>query len=95
LKQDDLNTALELKPFAILSNDYESLQAALLDGKPVSPASPFGCSVGALARQLRGAAPRGDLSKKDVAARKNAAPWLRFLRTKSKSKSRLRKYSDE
>ena len=52
LKREDVKTALALQPFAILCNDYEVIQAALLDGKPVPPGSRFGASVQALCRQL-------------------------------------------
>src|SRR5690242_3640074 len=53
LKRDDLKTALGLEPFAALSNDYEVMQAALLDGKPAPAGSRFGASVHALCAQLR------------------------------------------
>jgi pilus assembly protein CpaE len=52
LSREDVKTALALPPFAILANDYEVIQAALLDGKPVPPGSRFGASVQALCRQL-------------------------------------------
>jgi pilus assembly protein CpaE len=60
LKRDDVKTALGVEPYAVLSNDYETLQQALLDGRPAPPGSRFTESVEALGRQLqnRGAAVR-------------------------------------
>jgi Flp pilus assembly CpaE family ATPase len=52
LKRDDVKTALGVEPFATLSNDYEVMQAALLDGKPAPTGSRFAASVGALCAQL-------------------------------------------
>ncbi len=58
LKREDVKTALSLDPFATLCNDYEGIQAALLDGKPVPQSSRFGASVQALCGQLgHGSAP--------------------------------------
>jgi pilus assembly protein CpaE len=52
LKRDDVKTALGVEPFATLSNDYEVMQVALLDGKPAPTGSRFAASVGALCAQL-------------------------------------------
>src|ERR1019366_3604598 len=52
LNREDVKTALALEPFAVLSNDYEVIQAALLEGKPAPPGSRFGASVQALCRHL-------------------------------------------
>ena len=65
LKREEVNTALAMQPFAILCNDYEVIQAALLDGKPVPPDSRFGASVQALCRQL---------SHKSAPGKKRRAP---------------------
>ena len=54
INRDDLKTALQIEPFAILGNDYESMQTALLEGKPAPPDSRFGIGIQALSRQLRG-----------------------------------------
>jgi pilus assembly protein CpaE len=54
LKRDDLKAALHLEPYAVLSNDYETVQEALLDGKPAAAGSRFRSSILALARQLQG-----------------------------------------
>jgi len=52
LKRTDVKTVLAQEPFAILSNDYAAIQAALLDGRPVPPDSGYGESVRRLCRQL-------------------------------------------
>jgi len=61
LKREDVQTALKLEPWALLSNDYEGVQAALLEGKPVSPGSYFGRSLRAAADRLMG---KGEAPKK-------------------------------
>jgi Flp pilus assembly CpaE family ATPase len=71
LKRDDVKTALGVEPFASLSNDYEVMQAALLDGKPAPPGSRFGVSVAALCAQL------SDQPK--VAAAKTEISWITSL----------------
>lgn len=55
-----MQSALKLEPWALLSNDYEGVQAALLEGKPVAPGSYFGRSMHALCERLMGkeAAPK-------------------------------------
>ena len=62
LKREDVKTALGLEPFAILANDYDVMQAALLDGKPAPAGSRFAASVHALAAQLgeKSPAPKAD-----------------------------------
>jgi Flp pilus assembly CpaE family ATPase len=54
LKRDDVERALQVAPYALLSNDYEAVQRGVLEGRPVSPASHFGRSVHALREQLLG-----------------------------------------
>jgi pilus assembly protein CpaE len=56
LKRDDLKTALQMEPFAVLSNDYDLMQDALLDGKPVSSKSRFRSGIHTLCEQLQGRA---------------------------------------
>jgi pilus assembly protein CpaE len=60
LKREDVKTALRVEPFAILTNDYELLQTAVLEGKPAPAASRYGAAVHALSLALRGrpASPR-------------------------------------
>jgi Flp pilus assembly CpaE family ATPase len=69
LKSDDVKTALAVQPFAILCNEYEAIQTALLEGKPVPAGSRYGASVQALCRQL---------SNKSDPVRKNES-WLTSL----------------
>lgn len=57
LKRDDVRAALQVEPFATLSNDYELLQTALLEGRPAPAGSRFAAGVRALAGALRGAVP--------------------------------------
>ena len=52
LPLEDLKAALSVEPFAVLSNDYQTIQTALLNGKPAPAASRFGAGVLALYRQL-------------------------------------------
>jgi Flp pilus assembly CpaE family ATPase len=52
LKRDDVKTALGVEPFATLANDYEVMQAAMLDGKPAAAGSRFAAGVQALAERL-------------------------------------------
>lgn len=69
LNRDDLKAALHLEPYAVLSNDYDTVQEALLDGKPAAAGSRFRSSIAALALQLQG---------KPAADQKSAA-WRGFL----------------
>jgi pilus assembly protein CpaE len=54
LKSGEVETALKLEPYALLANDYESLQAAVLEGKPCEAGSRIGRSIQALASKLSG-----------------------------------------
>ncbi|MBZ5617168.1 MAG: hypothetical protein LAQ69_00345 [Acidobacteriia bacterium] len=54
LKREDVQTALRLEPYALLSNDYEAVQAAVLDGKPVASESYLGRSINALTERMLG-----------------------------------------
>src|SRR3954451_13435520 len=54
LKREDVRTALQVEPFAVLSNDYDLLQAAILEGKTAPPGSRFGAGVQELSLRLRG-----------------------------------------
>jgi pilus assembly protein CpaE len=55
LKVEDVETALKLAPYALLSNDYEAVQRGVLEGEPVPPGSHFGRSVRGLGERLLGA----------------------------------------
>jgi pilus assembly protein CpaE len=57
LSREDVRQALELEPFANLSNDYETLQHALVEGRPAPAGSRYRSSVKALCRELIGEAP--------------------------------------
>ena len=54
LKRDDVERALKVAPYALLSNDYDAVQHSVLEGKPVSPASHYGRSVHDLGQRLLG-----------------------------------------
>ena len=69
LKREDVQKALSLDPFATLCNDYETIQSALLEGRPAPPGSRFSDSVQALCRQLQ---------DKPSPAKKNGS-WLSSL----------------
>ncbi len=69
LKREDIQSALHLEPYALLSSDYELVQDALLEGKPVASRSKFRSSIQALSRQLNGEKP---LEKKQ-------ASWMERL----------------
>lgn len=77
LRRDDVKTALGVDPFALLANDYEVLQQALLDGRPAPAHTRFTASVDALCRQLRPAPPEPPAS----------ASWLSLLRPRRKAVS--------
>ena len=52
LQRDDVKTALNMEPYAALENDYEVLQAAVLEGRLAPSASRYGASVRSLCRQM-------------------------------------------
>ncbi len=54
LKREDVERALKLRPYALLSNDYEAVQKAVLEGRPVPPGSHYGRSVHDLGQRLLG-----------------------------------------
>ncbi len=77
LKHSDVQKALGVEPYAILANDYDELQAALLEGLPARMGSRFAVSVAALCRQLR---------NREGEARKNGS-WLSILRSHGRAAS--------
>ena len=70
LKREDVKTALGVEPYAILANDYEELQGALLEGMPARRGSRFAASVEELC---------GQLLHRPPAVRKSGQ-WLSLLR---------------
>jgi len=54
LKLEDFKTALRLTPFALLSNDYDALQDAVLEGRPAPVGTRFGRSIRELAARIKG-----------------------------------------
>jgi pilus assembly protein CpaE len=52
LSREDSEEALGKSIFAVLPRDTEALRRALMEGRPAAPASRFGKSLAALARQL-------------------------------------------
>jgi len=73
LKRDEVETALKLEPFALLANEYELVQEAVLEGRPMASNSRFGRSIHALAGRLIG---------KTAPARKRSA-WFGLLPSRS------------
>ena len=69
LQRDDVTAALSMKPFAALSNDYEVLQSAVLEGRPAPPASRYGASIQELSRLL---------TRKSMPAKRSES-WLSSL----------------
>jgi pilus assembly protein CpaE len=72
LSREDMRQALDMEPFANLSNDYEVLQHALVEGRPAPAGSRYRSSVKALCRELTGEAP----------APPESWGWLRGIRRK-------------
>lgn len=54
LKREDVERALKVAPYAVLSNDYEAVQKGVLEGRPVAPGSHYGRSVHDLGQHLLG-----------------------------------------
>lgn len=52
LSKDVIGTALHTDIFHLMPADYESIQRALMDGKPLAPTTNFGKSIAALAERL-------------------------------------------
>jgi pilus assembly protein CpaE len=55
LSKDVIGAALHLDLFYIMPSDYEAIQKALMEGKPLGPTTTFGKSVAGLAERLAGA----------------------------------------
>ncbi|MEO5926818.1 MAG: AAA family ATPase [Bryobacteraceae bacterium] len=54
LNRDVIGTALHTEVFETIPSDYDAVQAALMEGKPVPPTTPFGKGVAQLASRLGG-----------------------------------------
>jgi pilus assembly protein CpaE len=54
LSREVIETALHMDVFHVIPSDYEAIQAAILEGKPVPPNSPFGKAIVALTEMLAG-----------------------------------------
>jgi len=54
MKREDVETALKLAPYAVLSNDYAALQNAVLEGKAAARSTQFGRSIHELTEHLLG-----------------------------------------
>jgi Flp pilus assembly CpaE family ATPase len=59
LKREDVRTALDLEAFVVLGNDYDAVQNAILEGKPVAKGTPFSRAASSLASALCGEASAG------------------------------------
>jgi pilus assembly protein CpaE len=73
LKAEDVRSALAVEPYALLDDDWATLQTALLEGRPAPLSSRFSSGVEALCRQLRNPA------EPAASGRKNGS-WLSILR---------------
>jgi pilus assembly protein CpaE len=54
LKREEVQSALKLEPYALLANEYEVVQQAVLEGKPVGPGTRFERGLRALTARLTG-----------------------------------------
>ena len=64
LNQDTIETALHTEVFHVVPSDYEAVQRALVEGKPIAPTTSFGKSLAALAEQLAGKPEKETTEKK-------------------------------
>jgi len=54
LSRESIATALRTDIYHVIPNDYDAIQRALIDGKPVAPGTSLGKSISGLAEQLAG-----------------------------------------
>ena len=64
LNRDMIGTALHAEVFDTLPSDYDAVQKALMDGKPVQSGTPLGKSLTALTNRLAGPSEKPSLEKK-------------------------------
>lgn len=83
LKREDVLGALGVEPYAVLSDDWATLQLAVLDGRPAPASSRFAAAIETLCRQLRN---QGGPENPGASERKNES-WLSILRHWSKVES--------
>jgi pilus assembly protein CpaE len=58
LSRESIATALHTDIYHVIPNDYEALQRALIDGKPVPPGTNLGKSISGLVEHLAGSEPQ-------------------------------------
>lgn len=63
LSRDVIGTALHTEVFETLPSDYDAVQRALLDGKPIPSSTAFGKAIGQMAARLAGPAKNGPHKK--------------------------------
>jgi pilus assembly protein CpaE len=71
LSKDAISAALHTDVFQIIPSDYESVQRALVEGKPINGSSAFGKSLTDLAERLRG---EKELADAEASAGKKPKP---------------------
>ena len=54
LKREEVQSALKLEPYVLLANEYEVVQQAVLEGKPVGPGTRFERGLRSLTARLTG-----------------------------------------
>ena len=68
LNQEAIETALHIDVFHVIPSDYDAVQKALVEGKPVAASSGFGKSLIALSDRMAG--------KKKPEAKKKSSSWV-------------------
>lgn len=71
IKREDVRTVLKVEPLAALSNDYQAVQSAILEGRPIPETVAFSRSVATMARTL--------CQTPAPASSPKANGWLSFL----------------
>ncbi len=72
IKREDVRTVLQLDPITALANDYQAIQRAILEGRPLPETLSFSRSVANLARTLCN-------HKDETSVPGRSGGWLRFL----------------
>ena len=71
IKREDVRTVLKVEPLAALANDYQAVQSAILEGRPIPETVSFSRSVSNLAKAL--------CLKTEPPPGPKTNSWLRFL----------------